>query len=445
MKPPVSPPAYPELLSSLSKSPGRLAQLAQSVPGPAPQGKYRHWHTLRHLKPPADLTPEEWWCALKMWRMSISKEIPLRDATGRPFRFSMPDPAQELVHSIDRDASGRIEISEQVTNPATRDRHLVSSLIEEAITSSQLEGAATTRRMAEELIRSGRRPRDHGERMVVNNFNAMKAVRELRGKALTPDLVLDLQRILTADTLEARDAAGRFRKPEEPIGVWDPRDGELLHRPPVAEELPRRMEEMCAFANGKTPDFFVHPVVRATILHFWLAYDHPFVDGNGRTARAVFYWSMLSHGYWLSEYISVSSVLKRSPGQYMRAYLYTETDDNDLTYFILFNLRAVRLAIERLHEYLRVKMSELRRTEALLKRSAHFNHRQIALLSHALRHPDAQYSIQSHRTSHNVVHQTARTDLLDLVRKGVFVQRKVGRRFYFHPLKGLADRMSKVR
>jgi Fic family protein len=63
----------------------------------------------------------------------------------------------------------------------------------------------------------------------------------------------------------------------------------VFHTPPPAAELPARLEAMCDFANSKTPDTFIHPVVRGIFLHFWLAYDHPFVDGNGRTARALFY------------------------------------------------------------------------------------------------------------------------------------------------------------
>jgi Fic family protein len=75
-------------------------------------------------------------------------------------------------------------------------------------------------------------------------------------------------------------------------------------------DLPERMRALCAFANMRTGvDGFVHPIVRAIILHFMLAYDHPYVDGNGRTARALFYWSALKDGYWLIEYVSISRII----------------------------------------------------------------------------------------------------------------------------------------
>ena len=444
MKLPVPPPDMATLLQQISADREKLGRLITAGLSPAPGGRYMHWHKLRFRPAPDGFTPEEWWLAIKVARSTILKFLPLLDTKGRPFRVCMPDPVLEMVQRIDRDASGRIQISEQVTNPATRDRYIVSSLIEEAITSSQLEGAATTHKVAKDMIRTGRKPKDRSERMILNNYRSMMHIRKLKDDLLTPENVLDLHRMLVSDTLEDSSAAGRFRTPDETIHVWDMRDGTVLHNPPPSEQLEDRMTRMCAFANGEGVDFYLHPVVKAILLHFWLAYDHPFVDGNGRTARALFYWSMLRQGYWLSEYLSISSVVKKAPGQYMRAYLYSESDENDATYFVLFHLRVIQLAIDKLHAYLGRKMIELRQTEGLLRRMPELNHRQIAVLSHALRHPDGQYSIQSHRSSHGVVYQTARSDLLDLVSKGLLVHRRIGRRYYFFPPEDLSDRVGAV-
>lgn len=60
-------------------------------------------------------------------------------------------------------------------------------------------------------------------------------------------------------------------------------------------------------------------MLRAILLHFWLAYDHPFEDGNGRTARSLFYWYMRTQGYWLVEYLLISNILRKAPAQYTRA------------------------------------------------------------------------------------------------------------------------------
>ncbi|MCK4626973.1 MAG: Fic family protein, partial [Phycisphaerae bacterium] len=406
--------------------PNRVMEIIAAAHGAVSRGKYFHWDKLRRLRPPDDLTTQEWWLATKWARRQLYKNLPNLDVNGKPFQYAMVDPVLELVSRIDRDASGRIEIPEQVTDPITRDKYIVSSLMEEAITSSQLEGAATTREIAKEMIRTERKPVDNSERMILNNYKAIQRIRRYKDEPLTPELVVELQQILTVDTLDNPDAVGRLRLSDEKIDIvtWD---NEVLHTPPAAKELPKRMAAMCDFANGKTPDYFIHPVVRAILLHFWLAYDHPFVDGNGRTARAIFYWSMLSQGYWLCEYISISQIIRKAPAKYGRAFLYTETDDNDVTYFILHQLEVIQKAIEQLHRYLKKKAAQLRQTENLLRQYVHLNHRQIALLSHALRHSDARYSIRSHQTSHNVANQTARSDLLNLTDRGLLVQRKIGR------------------
>ena len=219
-------------------------------------------------------------------------------------------------------------------------------------------------------------------------------------------------------------------------------EGVVYHVPPPAGELAGRLEAMCDFANGKTPDYFVHPALRSIILHFWLAYDHPFVDGNGRTARALFYWSMLRHGFWLFEYLSISRILKKAPSQYARAFLYVETDDNDLTYFLQYQMEVIRRALDDLHKYIEAQGQRVRQMEQTLQGTLRLNHRQRALVSYALRHPQQRYTIEGHRSSHDVAYQTARTDLTALADLEVMSARKVGRTWYFTPPPDFEARLS---
>jgi Fic family protein len=409
--------------------------------GPTQEGNYRHWDIVRHLRTPDGLSAEQWWFGMKLARSQLSRALPLIDAAGTPFSISLTDQAHEMLHHIDQRGSGQIAIDEAVLNPETRRRYVVSSLIEEAITSSQLEGANTTRRVAKEMLRSGRPPRSKGEQMVLNNYRAMNFVREVQKDPLTPSIVFQVHELVTQGTLDEGEVAGALQTESEGrVAVYDTEDN-LLHQPPPADQLPERIDAMCRFANGEGFEGFLHPVVRAILLHFWLAYDHPFVDGNGRTARVLFYWSMLSQGYWLTEFLSISRILKDAPARYGRSFLYTETDGNDVTYFVMYQLDVICRALADLHEYLARKMSEVRATESLIRRAATYNHRQIALISHALRHPDASYTFKSHANSHNVVWQSGRSDLLDLERRGVLERRKVGRSYVFSPPRDLAERL----
>lgn len=446
MKLPAKP---PDVSAILKHRPELLQQLFGSAPldsmsgGGLVRGRYVHWDKLRRLTPPEGLSSEAWWASLKLARRASSRPIPLLSTSGDPFQLTVPDLAIEQLHHLDRDAGSQIMVSEDVANPDSRKRYVVSSLMEEAITSSQIEGAATTRRVAKDMLRSGRPPRDKSERMILNNYLAMQRISQAAKQPLTPDLVFELHRILGQDSLDVPDAVGRLRRPDENIAVYgNDFDQTLLHTPPPAAELPQRILAMCDFANGKTPERYVHPIVRAITLHFWLAYDHPFVDGNGRCARALFYWAMLRNGYWLAEFISISSVIRKAQTRYGRAFLYVETDDFDLTYFLLYHLDIIRRSIHDLHEHLKRKLDEVRSTEKRLQATAtSYNHRQLTLLSHALRHPDATYTISSHQTSHNVVYQTARTDLLDLVHRNLLTKTQRGKELIFHPMPDLQSRV----
>lgn len=437
MKLPLTPPDVAGLVREISREKLPLVlQMSALV-----NGEYEPWDKVRHREPPDGLTSEEWWLGIRLARNQLLKPIPLQDKEGNPFLFGMPDPVLRLTHEIDQLASGRIQISEEVTNPSTRDRYIINSLIEESITSSQLEGASTTSEVAKNMLRTGRKPIDRSEQMILNNYQAMRFVRERIDDPLSPEWLFELHRIVTEDTSDKPEKAGVFRTSKDNIQIEDEM-GNLLHRPPAAEELPERLENMCQFANDRPEDAFLHPLLRAIILHFWVGYDHPFVDGNGRTARALFYWSLLSQGYWLAEYISISRILKNARAQYSRSFLYTEVDNNDLTYFLSHHLKVVRRAIADLQKYLQRKISEVRETESLLKRATQFNHRQLALLSHALRHPGMRYTIESHRRSHNVVYDTARTDLLGLEEYDLLKKTKRGRSYEFSAPSNLGRRLS---
>lgn len=393
--------------------------------------EYVHWDKLRRLPPPDGFTHEEWWAALKIGRMHSLKALPLRDTRGVRFKFTVPDRVAAQLHEIDMGAGGKIGMPEQVTNPQTRDQYVVSTLMQEAITSSQLEGAVTTREVAKEMLRSGRAPSDTSERMIANNYATMQRLMKVRGTQLTTELVFELHRTVTDGTLRSPDAGGRFRRDDEPVTVEHDITGEVFHYPPPAADLPERMRQMCDFANDTTGKPFVHPVLRAILLHFWLAYDHPFVDGNGRTARALFYWLMLHHGYWLFEFISISDILLRAPTKYYRAFLYAETDGADATYFIVHQAEVIREAIARLHQYIERKSLELQQSEQRLRALEFLNHRQVALLSHAMRHPGATYTFEGHQRSHGTVYQTARRDLLQLCEVGILEMRKRARQSIF--------------
>jgi Fic family protein len=239
-----------------------------------------------------------------------------------------------------------------------------------------------------------------------------------------------MHRRVSEGVLDVADAAGRLRTLIEKVEISNEFTNQVFHVPPPASELPHRLEVMCRFANGDLPDF-IHPVIRAIILHFWLAYDHPFVDGNGRTARALFYWQMLHQGYWIFEFISISQILRKAPVQYGTAFLHTETDENDLTYFVIHQAEVIRRALRELREYAAEKSRVTRLSVAQFQQLFDLNHRQQAILDHALHQKGAVYTVAGHQTRQAIAYATARADLLDLAQKGLLTQTKAGKTFRF--------------
>lgn len=397
--------------------------------------RYLHWDDLVHRPTPQNLDHEEWWFVIKSTRQKAQRPTPFTDVAGHQFTYTLPDSILEQLHWIDSQAHGQISAVGKLPSSEQRNRYIIRSLMEEAITSSQLEGAATTRKVALDMLRSGRAPRTHGEHMIRNNYYAMRMIGEISDRNISEEQVFSLHRTLTESTLQNPDSAGRMQTPQEQrVDVYDHLGHQVLHRPPDAKELPQRLKTLIDFANGKgNEEQFIHPVLRAIILHFALAYDHPFEDGNGRTARAMFYWSMLRQGYWLMEFVSISRLIRKAPVQYGRAFLLTETDENDLTYFIIHQLDIITKSIEALHRWIAQKASEVDQLQQIIGETKGLNHRQKALLVHAIKHTTQTYTIESHQKSHDIAYGTSRSDLYRLADEGWLDKSKPGRRMEFTP------------
>jgi len=435
-------PSYGELLQKLGGD--AAVRVLTAVGVSRDLDRYVHWDKLRHLEPPSGLNSEEWWFALTAARASEKRLLPLTDATGSPFTYGLPDLVLEHLHHIDQRCGGEVAMDEVVTSEQQAgQRFLVNSLMEEAIRSSQLEGATTSRRVAKEMLRSGREPKNRSERMIANNYRALQYMHEEMGDTLSPDSILELHRIVTDGTLDDPSAAGRLQRPDEDrVAVFDRDDGRPIHTPPPAEQLPERMDALCDFANeAENGDRFIHPVIRAILLHFWLAYDHPFEDGNGRTARILFFWMMRASGYWLAEYLPISRFIRAAPAQYARAFMETETDSGDTTYFLLNQLDVIEKAIADLHVYLQRKIAEIHDVEELLDVAEDLNGRQLSALTEAARHPGSIHTFGSHARSHRVTHETARSDLSALADRGLLLRRRRGRTYVFEAPPDLAGRL----
>ncbi len=431
MRIPQTPPSFGELLEHL-RDPAVVARFAGLF------DEYLHWDELRRRPLPEGIASHEiWWLLLKLRRKAGERPLPWGG-----FVLGESDAMRRALARADRLLAGNLGSDAQpLSEETTRRRLLLSAVREEAVQSSLLEGAATTRHEAKEMLRIQRAPRTDGERMVMNNYLAMQLIREQARQEITVEGILELHRTITAQTLPREEDEGRVRGVEDRVLVRDP-EGNVLHTPPPADSVPASLDALASFAStGQPMDRYLHPVERACLVHLWLGWLHPFVDGNGRVARALFYWVMLREGYWLAEYLPISKQFRRAPGQYAKAYLHTETDGGDATYFVLHHLQVLDAALDAFNEYIDRRSRELRELDTLGPVRDRFNLRQRALLRHALQNPGFEYTFRSHGSSHEISYPTARADLFELRDAGLLVQHRAGKAFVFVPARELAERL----
>jgi Fic family protein len=391
--------------------------------------RYLYWDDLRYrIEDPE--RRKSVWNIMKILRQMRYEHISFRNLD---LKYSFIPEIVRGLHTIDRYLSGTI----QIHNKAIRmeQSYIINSLMEEAISSSILEGAATTRKAAKEMLREGRKPKTHSEQMVVNNYEALRFILKKKDTPLTRDLILDVQRIVTASTIEEK-YIGKFRTDNE-IVVADSTTGLVYHNPPDYSEIEGFIENFCTFANdNKIPGKektapFIHPVIKGILLHYLMGYYHPFNDGNGRTARTLFYWFVLSRGYWLFEYLPVSRIILKSRKNYGLAYLYTEYDENDCTYFLQYNILCIVQALDDLLKFLESRQTEQNATKAIIRKIEGINQRQADILREMMEHSDEYYSIRKIMQMYDVVYQTARSDLLDLEKRKFLTRQQRGREFLF--------------
>jgi len=389
--------------------------------------RYLHWEELKHRKLPQD--PIIIWNLMKISRALEAKSLKFGNWV---FKYNLIDEFQEKLHILDKSAAESLLNSLEDLHDNRR-KYVISSLMEESIASSQIEGAATTREIAKRMLQENRKPKNKDEKMIVNNYATMKHILDLKSEAITPDKILEIHRLITNGTLEKPEYEGNFRENNE-TAVYS-HDGTLLHKPVEYSEVPELIDELCDFANNKNKDF-IHPVIKGIIIHFLVGYIHPFNDGNGRTARALFYWNLLKNDYWLFKYTAISRMINNSKKQYRNAYLYTESDripndSGDLTYFIKYNLDCVKKALDEILEYLERKQKEQSQALEIIKKSRDLTLRQAGILKQFLKQPDKPVTIKEIVTTYSVAYATARSDLFQLEKLGYVYKNKVGKEFIF--------------
>lgn len=372
---------------------------------------YDYWDKVKYKAGQVPgVSAEDLWTYVKINRMKNA--IPAWKRYG--MTLCVTNQMQKLCHEFDMMFGSFWESNEE--SGKEKMHYLASSLMEEAIYSSKMEGASTTRMVAKEMLRKNIAPKDKSQQMIVNNYQTIQYITEHKDEPLTKENLLYIHRLMTEKTLENANDAGRLRTADDDVVVENKITHEVVHTPPPASELPRFLDDLCVFFNEGNGQVFIHPIICGIIVHFMIAYMHPFIDGNGRTARALFYWYMLKEKYWLTEYMSISRIISGSKVTYEKSFLYVENDGLDVSYFISYNLRTLKKSFEQLKNYIERKQKEKEAANSFIMIGG-INERQAQIIHHFQKNPESVITVKDVMDRFMITQMTARRDLTDLVEK----------------------------
>ena len=373
---------------------------------------FEYWDSVKYKKCPTGCTPQQLWTFVKAAR--IRNSLTIWDKYG--VRLSLTNSMQKTCHQFDMYWGGSWE-NNSIIDTNNKKQYLNSSLMEEAIYSSQMEGAATTRKVAKEMLRKKMTPRDKSQQMIHNNYQTIQYIVDHKDESLSEELLLQIHRLMTDNTMQNPEDAGRFRNNNDVV-VENGITHETVHTPPSYEDIPQFIKDLCVFFNDKNPHQFIHPIIRGIVIHFMISFVHPFVDGNGRTARAMFFWYMLREGYRLTEYLSISRVIAKYKKAYEKAFLYTEADGMDIGYFVAYNLKVLEKSFKQLQVYIKRKQEE-KKAASLFLRMGNFNERQAQIIKLFADDPNTLVTIKDLEVRFGVSPTTAKTDIIGLLEKNI--------------------------
>ena len=397
-----------DLLSAMILNPNsEISELVYKI-----NEAFEYWDTIKYKRCPKGCSPQQLWTYVKATRiksrMSVWKKYGIS--------LTLTNQMQRMCHEIDMNWGGYWG-SNSIIEDENKEQYLVGSLMEEAIYSSQMEGAATTRKVAKEMLRKKMTPKDKSQQMISNNYQTIQFIVSHKDTPLSPDLLLQVHQLMTENTMQNPEEAGHFRSNNDVV-VENGITHETVHTPPSFEEIPSFIDDLCHFFNEQNANQFIHPIIRGIIIHFMVAYIHPFADGNGRTARALFYWYMLRQGYWLTEYLSISRVIAKSKKSYEKAFLYTESDAMDIGYFVAYNMKVLQQSFKQLQDYIKHKQDEKKASNTFL-RIGNINNRQAQIIKMFVDDPNLVITVSDLQAKFFISPTTAKTDIVGLMNRGI--------------------------
>lgn len=364
---------------------------------------------------PLSVDIKAFWPVLENTRRGMSTLLPLITQEGESFWFVQNPSITMQVDQVSASARRETLLSPWVTAHLQED-----AMIEEAVYSSLIEGAFTTREAAEKMLKSGRKPRNQSEQMVKNNYDALSFMLERLHMPISRDMLVQVAGILTRGTTDTPVTG--FRTIQVVVAGQD----EVVYTPPAPDQVSGMMDSLLDFIKTSK----LHPVIKACIAHFYFVYVHPFTDGNGRTARALSLLILLQSGFDFFRSFPISSLVAKDRMKYYRAIRDVEDSAGDMTYFIDTYSAMLSGALQIMER--QVTFHLLRKEwMARLRALGTLNERQLLGADWLLKKDQEQMTVNVWKKKFGTATETARQDLLTLSETGLLTRRMEGKKAVF--------------
>ncbi len=264
---------------------------------------------------------------------------------------------------------------------------------------THLEGNALTEEEVKDVL-AGEEviARDRDIQEVLNYRNVLKFIDEIFAQMngveaylLTIETILEIHK-LTTEKILPPEATGQFRARQ--VVIKNSRTGQISYTPPPAIEVPYQVEDLVNWINSEESKE-LHPVIKAGIVHYELARIHPFVDGNGRVARAVATLVLFLENYDIRKFFSLEEYFDSNPMDYyltlqaVSNQLVLDNHERDLTPWLDYFVEGVAIELNRVKEKVQ-RISVDARVKDKLGGQVMLNERQMMILEYIHKHKTMQ-------------------------------------------------------
>lgn len=181
--------------------------------------------------------------------------------------------------------------------------------------------------------------------------------------------------------------AGKYRQTQ--VILRNSATDEITFRPPPAIEVPFLMEDFFSWLNSAEAKK-IHPVIRAGIAHYYLVSIHPFIEANGRTARAFAILILFAEGYDIKKFFSLEDYFDKDAARYYQSLMeadkqHRDLTKRDLTAWLEYFTQAMGVELTRIKEKVK-RLSVDIKIKSRVGKQVPLNERQIKLIEYLEEH-----------------------------------------------------------